>query len=108
MKRRLFLLVLLCILVSQLAGCAGELPDLPPLPGKETPGTAEEPVIEAVAETPVPTPAAVQELSLSVTLPASGQGGEETAPSCSSPANGASPLPRERPGAAGARCGCCI
>ena len=78
MKRRLFLLVLLSILVSLLAGCAGELPELPPLPGKETPDAAEEPVIEAVAETPVPTPAAVQELSLSVTLPASGQEGEET------------------------------
>ena len=78
MKRCVSLILILCLVSALLAGCAAELPSLPPLPGRETPDAAEEPAIEAAAETPVPTPAAVQELSFSVTLPASGQEGEET------------------------------
>jgi hypothetical protein len=41
MKRSLCVLLALCLLAALLSGCAGELPPLPPLPGKETAGPQE-------------------------------------------------------------------
>ena len=78
MKRCLSLILILCLFAALLAGCAAELPSLPPLPGKETPAPEEAEESEIV-QTPAPTPAEPKELALVFALPASGQDGEETA-----------------------------
>ena len=77
MKRCLSLILILCLVSALLAGCASELPPLPPLPGRED-ASAASPEPEEPAETPAPTPAEPKALDLTVTLPASGQGDEET------------------------------
>jgi len=76
MKRCLSVILILCLFAPLLAGCAAELPPLPPLPGKETPA-AETPG-EPVAEEPAPAPVEVKALDLTVTLPAPDAYGEET------------------------------
>ena len=77
MKRCLSVILILCLCSALLAGCAAELPSLPPLPGKEDASPAV-PEAEEPAETPAPTPAEPKELELTFRLPASPADDEET------------------------------
>ena len=77
MKRCLSFLVILCLVSALLAGCAAELPSLPPLPGKEEAAPAAAETDEA-SEAPVPAPVEPKELELTFRLPAAGTDDEET------------------------------
>ena len=61
MKRCLSLILILCLFAALLAGCAAELPSLPPLPGKETPAPEEVQAPESAFEFPSQTEPSVSD-----------------------------------------------